>query len=151
MNARARGRQFFFNPGPTNIPDRVLSAMHRPALDFFSEEFLALQRRVHPALMRVLKTRQHLLMYSANGHGAWEAGLANLFVPGDKLLMLESGRFSASWTQMAIDLGLEIETLPSDWRLGVAAEAVTERLRKDSRGEIKGVLAVHNETATGVV
>jgi alanine-glyoxylate transaminase/serine-glyoxylate transaminase/serine-pyruvate transaminase len=151
MNAKPRGRQFFFNPGPTNIPDRVLGAMHRPALDFFSEEFLAIQRRVHPAVQRILKTRQHLLMYAANGHGAWEAALANLFEPGDHLLMLESGRFSASWAQMAIDLGLEVETLASDWRRGVAPEAVTERLKKDTQGSIKGVLAVHNETATGLV
>lgn len=151
MNTRPRGRQFFFNPGPTNIPDRVLDAMRRPALDFFSEEFLAIQRRVHAALMRVLKTKQHLLMYAANGHGAWEAALANLFAPGDRLLMLESGRFSASWSQMAVDLGLEVETLPADWRRGVAPEAVTERLRKDAKGQIKAVMVVHNETATGLV
>jgi alanine-glyoxylate transaminase/serine-glyoxylate transaminase/serine-pyruvate transaminase len=90
-------------------------------------------------------------MYAANGHGAWEAAFANLFVPGDRLLMLDSGRFSASWTQMAIDLGLEVETLRCNWRRGVPLEALTERLRKSPKGEIKAVLAVHNETATGLV
>lgn len=150
MNPRPRGRQFFFNPGPTNIPDRVLNAMNRATLDFYGDEFLEIQRRVHTALMRVLKTRQRLLMYASNGHGAWEAALVNVFRPGDLLLMLESGRFSQSWSQMARDLGLRVETLPADWRRGVAAEAVTERLRADHKAEIKGVLAVHNETSTGL-
>ena len=94
MNAKPRGRQFFMNPGPTNIPDRVLRAMDRPVLDFLSEEFLEIQRRCHDSLKRVIRTRQELFIYAATGHGGWEATLANLFSPGDRLLMLDSGYFS---------------------------------------------------------
>ena len=150
-NSRPRGRQFFFNPGPTNIPDRVLKAMDRATVDFFSEEAVAALTRVHAGLKRVLKTEQHLLIYASNGHGAWEAGLVNLFEPGDKLLVVESGRFSTSWSEMATALGYEVETLSCDWRRGVPAEAVGERLTKDKAHAVKGVLVVHNETATGVV
>ena len=42
---RPRGRLFFFAPGPTNIPDRVLGAMHRPTIDFFDPAFLEVQKR----------------------------------------------------------------------------------------------------------
>ncbi len=147
----ARGRQFFFNPGPTNIPDSVLAAMHRPTIDFLTDEFKAVLRRVHQGLKAAVRTEQHLLMYSTNGHGAWEAALANLFSPGDKLLMLESGYFSYHWAKMARDLGLEVEVMPADWRLGVKAGALAERLSADRAHEIKGVLVVHNETATGLV
>jgi alanine-glyoxylate transaminase/serine-glyoxylate transaminase/serine-pyruvate transaminase len=150
-SSRARGRQFFFNPGPTNIPDRVLKAMDRATVDFFSEEAVAALSRVHAGLKRVLKTEQHLLVYASNGHGAWEAGLVNLFEPGDKLLVVQSGRFSTSWSEMATDLGYEVETLTCDWRRGVTAEAVGERLLQDKGHAIKGVLVVHNETATGMV
>jgi alanine-glyoxylate transaminase/serine-glyoxylate transaminase/serine-pyruvate transaminase len=151
MSTKPRGRPFFFNPGPTNIPERVLAAMNRPTLDFFSAEFLAIQSKTHAALMRVLKTKQHLLLYAANGHGAWEAAFVNVFAPGDRLLMVESGRFSQSWTEMATDLGYVVETLPGDWRKGVAPEAVTKRLKADPKGAIKGVMVVHNETSTGMV
>lgn len=149
-NTAPRGRQFFFNPGPTNIPDRVLNAMNRPALDFFSEEFLPILARTHANIKTVLRTRQHLLMYASNGHGAWEAALVNLFKPGDKLLLLESGRFSSSWGDMAAQLGLEIETIGCDWRLGVDMSVLADRLRADRAHAFKGVLAVHNETSTGV-
>ena len=65
MNAKPRGRQFFNNPGPTNIPDRVLRAMDRPVLDFMSDEFLAIQHACHAGVKRVLKTDQTLYMYNA--------------------------------------------------------------------------------------
>jgi alanine-glyoxylate transaminase/serine-glyoxylate transaminase/serine-pyruvate transaminase len=151
-NARhARGRQLFMNPGPTNIPDRVLRAMDRATLDFLSEEFLAIQRAAHEGLKRILRTKQRLLMYPANGHGAWEASIANLFRPGEKVLVLESGYFSQNWGDLARDFGLEVETLPADWRRGVPVADLGKRLAADRKAEIAAVLVVHNETATGLV
>ena len=130
---RPSGRQFFFNPGPTHIPDSVLGAMHRPTIDFMAPEFKQVLERVHARTKRVLKTEQHLLYYGTNGHGAWEGSLANVFSPGDKVLMLESGHFSINWAQMARELGLEVEVLPADWRLGVISGALEERMRQDTR------------------
>ncbi len=150
MNAKPRGRQFFNNPGPTNIPDRVLRAMDRPVIDFLSDEFVAIQHACHAGVKRVMKTDQTLYMYTATGHGAWEAALCNLFSPGETVLMIESGYFSESWTQMGNNLGLKVETLPADWRKGVDVGRLAERLAKDKAHEIKAVLAVHNETATGM-
>lgn len=149
MNTKPRGRQFFFNPGPTHIPDAVLAAMHRPTIDFLTDEFKAVLAETHAALKRALRTRQHLLMHTANGHGAWEAALANVFNEGDKVLVLESGYFSFHWTNMAADLGLEVETMRADWRRGVRPEDLEQRLSQDKSHDIKGILVVHNETATG--
>lgn len=148
---RPRGRQFYFNPGPTNIPDSVLQAMHRPAEDFLTDAFKAVLRRTHTGLKKALRTDQHLLLFGANGHSAWEAALANVFSTGDKILMLETGYFSYHWTKMAQDLGLEVETIWANWRTGVSIAEVAERLAQDKAHEIKGVLIVHNETATGLV
>ena len=151
MNSKPRGRQFFFNPGPTHIPDRVLGAMHRATIDFLSDEFLAELNETHAALKRVLRTKQHLLLHAANGHGAWEAALANVFNEGDKLLILESGHFSLNWGKMALALGLQVEVMPADWRRGVDPDDLAERLKADRSLEIKAVLVVHNETATGQI
>ncbi|MCW5751265.1 MAG: aminotransferase class V-fold PLP-dependent enzyme [Alphaproteobacteria bacterium] len=150
LNRNGRGRQFFFNPGPTNIPDRVLRAMDRATLDFLSEEFLEIHSACHEGLKRVLKTRQHLFVYAATGHGAWEAGLVNLFSPGERLLILESGYFSEDWALMARRLGLDVEVLKADWRVGVAPADLEQRLVADKGHAIRAVLVVHNETATGL-
>ncbi len=150
-NVKPNGRPFFFAPGPTNIPDRVLNAMNKPTVDFLSPDFLAVHARVHEGIKRVLKTKQNLFIYAANGHGAWEAALANTLTPGDKVLSLESGYFSANWATMATELGLVVETIPADWRFGVTQDALIKRLKADTKGEIKAVLVAHNETATGLV
>lgn len=148
--AVTRGRQFFQNPGPTNIPDRILRAMDRPALDFMGGEFRAIAEECYEGLRRVFQTEQAIIVYAANGHGAWEAAMVNVFSPGDKLLVLESGWFSENWGKLAEELGLVVETLPGDWRAGVDPAAVETRLREDKGQTIKAVLLVHNETSTGV-
>jgi len=148
--AVTRGRQFFQNPGPTNIPDRILRAMDRAAIDFMGAEFRAIFAECVAGLRRVFRTEHAILCYAGTGHGAWEVALVNVFSPGDKVLVLESGYFSLNWGRLAQALGLEVETLPGDWRAGVDPAALEARLREDRAHAIKGVLLVHNETSTGV-
>lgn len=151
VNTKPRGRQFFNNPGPTNIPERVLRAMDRSVIDFMSDEFVAIHHACHAGVKRVLKTDQTLYMYNASGHGAWEASLANLFSAGDTVLIVETGYFSLSWAEMAVNLGLKVEMLAADWHKGADISQLADRLKKDKAHEIKAILTVHNETATGMV
>ncbi len=145
-----RGRQFFANPGPTNIPDSILRAIDRPSQDFMEPGFIDLVVRCIEGLKRILGTSGEVFMMTASGHGAWEASLVNLFSPGDRLLMLESGYFSDSWTEMARKFGLEVATVAADRRRGVDPDAVEAALRADRAHAVKAVCAVHNETSTGV-
>jgi alanine-glyoxylate transaminase/serine-glyoxylate transaminase/serine-pyruvate transaminase len=147
----AHGQHFFMNPGPTNIPDRILRAMDRGAIDFNGAEFKAIAAECFDGLKRVFKTEETVLGYAATGHGAWEAALVNLFSPGDKLLLLESGFFSLNWGMRGADFGLEVETLPNDWRQPSDPAKIEARLREDREHKIKAVLVVHCETSTGVV
>ncbi|ANK80310.1 MAG: hypothetical protein TEF_05510 [Rhizobiales bacterium NRL2] len=144
------GRQFLQVPGPTNVPDRILRAMHRPALDFSSPDFMDIATRCLAEIKPLFGTSGEVFFYTASGHGAWEAAFVNLFRPGDTILMPETGRFSRTWGEMAKTLGLHVETFESDWRTGIDADRVEEALRADAGHEIKAVLAVHVETATGV-
>jgi alanine-glyoxylate transaminase/serine-glyoxylate transaminase/serine-pyruvate transaminase len=146
----ARGRLFFANPGPTNIPDSVLRAVSQPTVDFMSPGFLTLYDSCVEGLKRVLKTKQHLFFYTASGHGAWEASLVNVLSPGDTLLVVESGYFSMGWTEMAEALGVKVQTVAADWRRGVDVAAVEAALAADTGHVIKAIGVVQNETATGV-
>ena len=145
---RKTGRQVFANPGPTNIPDSVLRAMDRPTIDFMDPEFVELFERSVAGLKRVLRTTGEVFLYTASGHGSWEATLLNLFSPGDKVLVVETGWFSEGWTEMATRHGLVVQTVAADWRRGVDYAGVTAALRAEPG--IAGVLCVHNETATGL-
>jgi alanine-glyoxylate transaminase/serine-glyoxylate transaminase/serine-pyruvate transaminase len=148
---KPRGRQFFANPGPTNIPDSVLLATAHHTVDFNDPAFGEVYWACMEGLKRVLKTTQHVFLYTGSGHAAWEAALVNLLSPGDVLLLLESGHFSQSWGRMATDLGIEVRTVPADWRRGVDLAAVKAELAADKEHVIKAVGVVHNETSTGMM
>jgi alanine-glyoxylate transaminase / serine-glyoxylate transaminase / serine-pyruvate transaminase len=148
---KVRGRQFFANPGPTNIPDSVLRALDRPSIDFHDPDFVPVYDSAFAGVKRVLQTNQHLFMYNASGHGAWEASLTNLLSPGDRILVLESGYFSDEWATMARSHGLDVQVLEADWRRGVEISALADALAKDSAHAIRAICVVHNETATGMM
>lgn len=148
---KPRGRHFFANPGPTNIPDSVLRAMDRGSVDFNDPEFVEVYDAAFAGVKRVLNTQQHLFMYNASGHGAWEASLTNLLSPGETILILESGYFSEEWGNMARGHGLEVQVVEADWRRGVDIADVRRALAADTDHVIKAVCAVHNETATGMM
>jgi alanine-glyoxylate transaminase / serine-glyoxylate transaminase / serine-pyruvate transaminase len=149
--AVSRGYQFYQNPGPTNIPDRVLRAMDRGVIDFTGAQFRAIADECFAGLKRVFKTDGTILAYAASGHGAWEAALVNLFSPGDKVLVIESGFFSLNWGMRGEAFGLDVETLPNDWRRPASPAKLENRLREDREHAIKAVLVVHSETSTGVL
>ncbi len=146
-----RGWQFFMHPGPTNIPHRVLQAMQRPAVDFMGPEFVALRDRSLERLKGVLKTKKgFVIAYAASGHGAWDASIANLFSPGDKVLVCQAGYFSENWSVTARQYGVEVESVVTPERRAVDPDAVAERLAADTGHAIKAVLISQNETATGM-
>jgi alanine-glyoxylate transaminase/serine-glyoxylate transaminase/serine-pyruvate transaminase len=108
------GREFLAIPGPTTIPDEVLRAMHRPAVDIYSGPLLEITDSLLHDLSRVFRTKGRSYIYIANGHGAWEAALTNVLSKGDKILVLESGRFALGWGNAASALGVEVEVLKGD-------------------------------------
>jgi alanine-glyoxylate transaminase/serine-glyoxylate transaminase/serine-pyruvate transaminase len=149
------GREFLAIPGPTTMPDEVLRAMHRPAVDIYAGSLLALTDRLLADLRWLFATRGRTYIYIANGHGAWEAALTNVLSRGDRMLVLESGRFATSWGEMAAKLGVEVEVLAGDWRRAIRPAEVEARLHADARSagknRFKAVLAVQIDTASGVV
>ncbi len=144
------GRHFLQIPGPTNVPDRVLRALSRPTIDHRGPEFAELSLAVLDGLKRIFQTSGHVVIYPSSGTGAWEAALVNTLSPGDKVLMFETGHFATLWRNMAVALGLEVDFVPTDWRHGVDPEVVEQKLVEDKNHQIKSVMAVHNETSTGV-
>jgi alanine-glyoxylate transaminase/serine-glyoxylate transaminase/serine-pyruvate transaminase len=150
MSVRA-GREFLSIPGPTVIPDAVLAAMQRPAVDIYSGPLVALTDALLADISKMFRTEGRSYIYAANGHGAWEAALTNVLSRGDKVLVLESGRFAIGWGEAARMLGAEVEVLPGDFRRAVRAEAVEARLKQDAKGEIKALLVAQIDTASGVV
>jgi alanine-glyoxylate transaminase/serine-glyoxylate transaminase/serine-pyruvate transaminase len=150
MSVRA-GREFLAIPGPTTMPDAVLQAMHRPALDIYSKQMSDLSDSLLRDLGKLFVTKGKTYIHIANGHGAWEAALSNVLSRGDKVLVLESGRFAVGWGHAASLMGAEVEVLKGDWRRAVRPAEVEARLKRDKDHSIKAILVAQIDTASGVV
>ena len=148
---RKAGRHFLQIPGPTPVPDRVLRAMDNQVLDHRGPTFQKLALRVLEKVKTVFKTKSHVIIFPASGTGAWEAALVNTMNPGDKLLMFETGQFATLWHNMAKRLGMVVDFIPSDWRVGVDPQKIEEKLREDKDHAIKAVCVVHHETSGGLL
>ena len=142
------GREFLSIPGPTVIPDAVLAAMQRPAVDIYAGPLVALTDGLLADMSRIFNTAGRSYIYAANGHGAWEAALTNVLSRGDKVLVLESGRFAIAWGEAAKMLAAHVEVLSGDTRRAVQPEAVEAKLKADR--SIKAILVTQVDTASGV-
>jgi alanine-glyoxylate transaminase / serine-glyoxylate transaminase / serine-pyruvate transaminase len=76
--------------------------------------------------------------------------LTNTLSPGDKVLSARFGQFSHLWIDMGKRLGLNVDVIEVPWGEGVPEDEIERRLSADKNHEIKAVMVVHNETATGV-
>lgn len=164
LNQHPTGRHFLQIPGPSPVPDRILRTMSLPTIDHRGPEFGVLGKQTLQAIRQVFQTVGPVVIYPASGTGAWEAALTNVLSPGDKVIMFETGHFASLWNKMATRLGVQTEVLgpsgletqgtakgiPLNWRRGVDAGQIAERLSRDTQHEIKAVCVVHNETSTGV-
>ena len=146
----SQGRQYLAIPGPSVMPDRVLQAMHQPAPNIYEGGLIELTKRMIPDLKNVARTGGHAAIYICNGHGAWEAAIANVLAPGDKVLVLATGRFCEGWGEMARNLGVEIDTLNFGRQDTIDLDQVRAHLKSDPHGKIKAVMAVHVDTSTSV-
>lgn len=145
------GRPFLFVPGPTNVPDRILRAMHRAMLDHRSSSFPKLTRSVLDRLPQVFgQSDGECFVFACSGTGMWEAALTNTLNAGAKLLAVRFGQFSNLFIQNARALGYTVDVIEAPWGDSIPVDKLEEALANDKLHEYKGVLAVHNETATGV-
>ena len=150
LDSHPSGRHFLQIPGPTNVPDRVLRAIDQPTIDHRGPEFARLTLEILDGLKDIFQTAGPIVIYPASGTGAWEAALVNTLSPGDRVLMFDTGHFATLWRAMAEKLGLVVDFVPGDWRSGVDPALVEAKLAEDKARACKAVLAVHNETSTGV-
>lgn len=144
------GRGYLAIPGPSVMPEAVLNAMHRPAPNIYAGELPDMMSGIVADLKRVARTDGHVALYISNGHGVWEAALANVIAPGDKVLVPATGHFGMGWAGMAEGLGAEVEVLDFGKSSPMDMAQVADALAADKQHQIKAVLGVHVDTSSSV-
>ncbi len=148
---RIPGHRFLHSPGPSHVPPEVVHAMGRQPVDMADPRLDQVIALCEDGLRRLVQTDAgEVFIYATNGHGAWEAVIANLLSPGQRVLVPGTGHFSDSWALQCTAMG--IEALRTPWIEGLPIDpAVIEQvLREDTAHDIVAVFAVHTDTASGV-
>ncbi len=140
-------------PGPTPCPPQALEAMGRQMINHRGEEFGKILKSITGKLKQAFQTKGDVFILTASGTGGLEAAIVNTLSPGDKVLSISNGAFGERFADIAEQYGAEVIRLNFEWGKAVDPDAVEKVLRKHDSikdGDIKAVLATHNETSTGM-
>ncbi len=148
--ARIPGLRLLHSPGPTRVPDEVVSAMARQPMDLADPRVSVLIAACETGMKELLKTdRAEIFFYAANGHGGWEAVISNLVAPGTSILVPGTGHFSDGWAEQVEAFGGRALRTPYTEGLSIDPAAVQAALREDTEHRISAVFVVHTDTASG--
>jgi len=136
-------------PGPVPVPPDALLAMARPMIHHRSQEFEKVMEEATDGLKYVFQTKNDVIMLTASSTGAMESAVVNLLSPGDRALVIRSGKFGERWAEICEAYNVEVVPMDVEWGKAVEIDRVREKLESD--GNIKCVYATLCETSTGVV
>ena len=139
-------KQYLLSPGPTPIPNEVLTAMAGTMIHHRTPQFAKVFNEAREGLKPLFGTKSDVLILTSSGTGAMEAAVCNLFSPGEKILVINGGKFGERWLKIAKAFGLEPIEIKVEWGKAVKVEAVEKQLK--AHPDIQGVLIQASETST---
>ena len=96
------GPRILLGPGPTMADPRVLRAMATPLLGQFDPEFTAVMNEVMDLLRVVFQTQnERAFPVPGTGRAGLEAAMVSLLEPGDRIIVVECGRFGLLMIEIA--------------------------------------------------
>ena len=141
-------KNYLLTPGPTPLPPYVCEALARPIIHHRTPQFQAILKETEENLKYVFQTKNDVFILASSGTGAMEAAVVNTINPGDKVVVIEGGKFGERWTELASMAHAEIDVIGVEWGKAVDPKIIKKKIEKD--GRIKAVFATHCETSTGV-
>ncbi|MEG3439430.1 alanine--glyoxylate aminotransferase family protein [Pannus brasiliensis CCIBt3594] len=144
-------KQMLMIPGPTPVPESVLLAMAKHPIGHRSGDFSKVIAELTENLKWLHQTSGDVLMLTASGTGAMEAGIINFLSPGDRVLVGDNGKFGERWGKVAKAFGLNAEIIKAEWGKPLDPEVFKAKLAEDKEKTIKAVIVTHSETSTGVL
>ncbi len=138
-------------PGPTPVPENVLSCMSKHPIGHRSGEFQEIVKKTTEQLKWLHQTTADVLTITGSGTAAMEAGIINTLSKGDQVICGDNGKFGERWVKVAKAYGLDVRVIKADWGKPLDPNEFRMLLEEDKDKKIKGVILTHSETSTGVI
>lgn len=142
-------KQYLLSPGPTPIPNEVALAMAETMIHHRTPQFNKIFDEAREGLKKLFGTKNDVLMLASSGTGAMEASVANLFSPGDKVLVVNGGKFGERWLNISNAFSLNPIEIKVEWGQAVKVADVENQLK--AHPDIQGVMIQASETSTTVL
>lgn len=134
-------------PGPTPVPESVLTRMAQPIIHHRTKAFEAVVARVREGLKWLYQTQNEVLLFAASGSGAMEGAVTNLMRQKDRALCINGGKFGERWGKICKAYNLDYDEIQVEWGQAVSVAEVEKHLKAK---EYRAVFATGSETSTGV-
>lgn len=135
--------------GPAPIAPAVQKIMSQSMIYHRGAEFVQIFKQLTDKLNFFFQTKHEIIILTASGTGGMEAVITNLFSPGETVLVVENGKFSERWSQLAETFQLEVKRIKIPWGKSVTFEDIKKNIQ-DTRS-LKAVFLIHCETSTGAL
>src|SRR3989344_5630798 len=124
------GTPNLLTPGPTPVPARIIEAMTKCNLHHRSEEFEVVLKDVWDGLKYVFETKNPVYLFAASGTGGMEAAVSNAFSPGEKVIVIDCGKFGERWAGISKAFGLNVVVIKVEWGKAVDVNVLKDTLNK---------------------
>ena len=141
-------KTYLLAPGPTPVPETVNLEMAAPMVHHRTPQFSKIFAEAAEDAKYLFQTKQDVIILASTGTGGMESCITNLFSPGDKVLVVNGGKFGERWGKISESYGLEPVWINVDWGQAVDANKVKTILDKDKG--IRAILVQASETSTTV-
>jgi serine---pyruvate transaminase len=136
-----------FAPGPTAVSQESALAMARQLLHHRTDPFAEVLTEVQEGLKWLFQTKKEVLILASSGTGSMDGAVTNLFSKGDRVIVVEGGKFGERWGNICKAYGVETEIIKVPWGEAVDPKRVEALVKK---GGCKGVLVQASESSTAV-
>jgi aspartate aminotransferase-like enzyme len=142
-------KYYLLSPGPTPVPDTVLSAAAEPIIHHRTPEFSEIFMKVTEGIKYVFGTKEDVFILTSSGSGAMETAVVNTLSPGDKMISLNAGKFGERWGNIGKAYGLNVKDIVLEWGADFTKEQLAAELKANPG--VKAVFTTLSETSSGAL
>ena len=142
-------KRYLLAPGPTQIPPEVLLKMAEPMIHHRNPMFEGVVEDVRDGLKFLFGTRNEVLIFASSGTGAMEGAVTNMLSPGDKAIVVRSGKFGERWAEICEAYGVVSVNIDIPWGDKLDPSIIEGALKANP--DAKAVYTQATETSTGTV
>jgi aspartate aminotransferase-like enzyme len=142
-------KYYLLSPGPTPIPDKVLSIAAEPIIHHRTPEFSNIFMEVTEGIKTVFETKEDVFILTSSGTGAMETAVVNTLSPGDKVITINGGKFGERWGNICKAYGVVYKDIILEWGADFTKEHLADELKANPG--VKAVFTTLSETSSGAI